>query len=116
MLHGSYSIPVGLYCHNIPTCTPQSGYQGVTKVTKKCDIAKLAENCRKCISARPTPPTQTVWSWNPNFFGPKWKKNKRFVIFDPPKKRGLIFSTSVEQHMPVFETLLALSTPMKHCH
>ena len=28
----SFRILVGIYCHNIPTHTPQSGYHGVTEV------------------------------------------------------------------------------------
>ena len=30
----SFRILVGIYCHNIPTHTPQSGYHGVTEVAK----------------------------------------------------------------------------------
>ena len=29
-----FCILVGIYCHNIPTHTPQSGYHGVTEVAK----------------------------------------------------------------------------------
>ena len=52
----SFRILVGIYCHNIPTHTPQSGYHGVTEVTKTDNIAKMAEKGMNCISARPTPP------------------------------------------------------------
>ena len=45
----------------VSSCTPHSGYHGVTKVTKNADIAKMAENCICCISG-PTPPAQTLWS------------------------------------------------------
>ena len=52
----SFPILVGIYCHTIPTHTPQSGYHGVTEVAKTADIAKMAEKCINCTSARPTPP------------------------------------------------------------
>ena len=51
-----FRILVGIYCHNIPTRTPQSGYHGVTEVAKIANIAKMAKKCINCISARPTPP------------------------------------------------------------
>ena len=55
VVHGITScILVGIYCHNIPTRTPQSGYHGVTEVAKTANIAKMAEKCINCISARPT--------------------------------------------------------------
>ena len=47
---------IGIYCHNIPTHTPQSGYHGVTEVAKTAKIPKMAEKCINCMSARPTPP------------------------------------------------------------
>ena len=40
----SFCVLVGIYCHNIPTHTPQSGYHGVTEVAKTANIAKMAEN------------------------------------------------------------------------
>ena len=52
----SFRILVGIYCHNIPTRTPQSGYHGLTEVAKTANITKMAEKCINCISARPTPP------------------------------------------------------------
>ena len=52
----SFRILVGIYCHSIPTHTPQSGYLGVTEVAKTTCIAKMAEKCINCLSARPTPP------------------------------------------------------------
>ena len=52
----SSRILVVIYCHNIPTRTPQSGYHRVTKVAKTANITKMAEKCINCISARPTPP------------------------------------------------------------
>ena len=52
----SFRILVGIYCHNIPTHIPQSGYHGVTEVAKTANIAKMAEKCINCMSARPTPP------------------------------------------------------------
>ena len=42
-----FHILVGMYCHNIPTRTPQSGYHGVTEVAKTANIAKMAENVHK---------------------------------------------------------------------
>ena len=47
----SFRIPVGIYCHNIPTHTPQSGYHGVTEVAKTANIAKMAGKCINCISS-----------------------------------------------------------------
>ena len=52
----SFRILVCIYCHNIPTHTPQSGYQGVTEVAKTANIAKMAGKGINSISARPTPP------------------------------------------------------------
>ena len=52
----SFCILVGIYCHNIPACTPHSGYHGVAKVAKAANVAKMAEKCLNCISARHTPP------------------------------------------------------------
>ena len=84
-------LVVGIYCHNIPTHTPQSGYHGVTGVAKTANIAKMAEKCINCMSARPTPPHTNpgVGTWK-HFFDSKSKKTKRFRIFDP-KKGGVIF-------------------------
>ena len=52
----SFRILVGIYCHNIPTPTPQSGYHGVTEVAKTANTPKMAEKCINCISARHTLP------------------------------------------------------------
>ena len=51
----SFCILVGIYCHNIPTHTPQSGEHGVTEVAKTANIAKMADQCITCMSACPTP-------------------------------------------------------------
>ena len=51
-----FHILVGIYCHNIPTHTPQGGYHGVTEVAKTANIPKMAEKCINFTSARPTPP------------------------------------------------------------
>ena len=74
-------------CHNIPTSTPQKGDHGVTQVAKNATIAKMAENCQNCISARPTPPTQTLWIPDlKTLFSLKIKeKPKKLVIFGPKK-------------------------------
>ena len=88
----SFRILVGIYCHNIPTRTPQSGYHGVTEVAKTTNIAKMAEECINCISARPTPPHTNPMESGPGntFSAQNRKKTKRFMIFDP-KKGGVIF-------------------------
>ena len=46
----SFRILVGIYYHNIPTHTPQSGYHGVSEVAKTTNIAKMAEKSISCIS------------------------------------------------------------------
>ena len=50
----SFCILVGIYCHSIPTHTPQSGYHRVTEVAKTADIAKMTKKCISRISACPT--------------------------------------------------------------
>ena len=89
----SFHILVGIYCHDIPTHTPQSGYHGVTEVAKTANIAKMAGKCIHCMSARPTPLIQTPWSWDPEIpFRLKiGKKTKRFMIFDAKKRGGSSF-------------------------
>ena len=52
----SFHILLGIYCHNIPSHSPQSGYHGSTGVAKTANIPKMAEKGINCISARPTPP------------------------------------------------------------
>ena len=88
----SFRILVGIYCHNIPTHTPQSGYHGVTEVAETANIAKMVEKCIKCTGARPTPPHTNPHrvGTRKHFFGSKSKKTKRFMILDP-KKGGVIF-------------------------
>ena len=49
-----FRVLVGMYCHNIPTHTPLSGYHGVTEVAET--VAEMAEKCISCMNARPTPP------------------------------------------------------------
>ena len=69
------SILVGIYCHNIPTHTPQSGYHGFTEVAKTANIAKMAE---KCISACPTPPhTNPMESGPGNIFSAQNRKKPK---------------------------------------
>ena len=72
----SFRILVGIYRHNIPNHTPQTGYHGVTEVAKTANIPKMAKKCINCISAL------------------NRKKTKRFMIFDSPKKRGSFFRHS----------------------
>ena len=102
----SLDILVGIYCHNIPTRTPQSGYHRVTEVAKTTNIAKMAEECINCISARPTPPhTNPMESGPRNTFSAqnRKKKTKRFMIFDP-KKGGSFFSTILTPPHPSLKT------------
>ena len=74
----SFRILVGIYCHNIPTHTPQSGYHGVTEVAKTPNIAKMAEKCIKCISARSTPPhTNPMESGPGNSFSAQNRKKPK---------------------------------------
>ena len=91
----SFRILVGMYCHNIPTHTPQSGYHGVTEVAKTANVAKTAEKCINCISARPTLPHTYPMELGPgNTFSLKIeKKNIRFMIFDEKKGGGHFFWT-----------------------
>ena len=71
----SFLILVGIYCHNIPTHTPQSGYHGVTEVAKSAVIAKMAEKCISNTSARPTPPhTNPIESGPGNTFSGQNRK------------------------------------------
>ena len=88
----SFHILVGIYCHNIPTCTRQSGYHGSTKDAKTANIPKMAEKGINYISARPTPPHTNPMEWGPRnaFSAQNPKKTKIFMIFDP-KKGGVIF-------------------------
>ena len=97
----SFRILVGIYCYNIPTHTPQGGYHGVTEAAKTANIAKMAEKCINCISARPTPPHTNPMESGPGktFSAQNRKKTKRFMIFDP-KKGGVIFSTFLTPPSP----------------
>ena len=71
----SFRILVGIYCHNIPTYTPQSG---VTEVAKAGNIAKMAEKCINCISARPTVPhTKAMESGPGNTFSAQNRKKPK---------------------------------------
>ena len=73
-----FRILVGIYCHNIPTHSPQSGYHGVTEVAKTAYIAKMAEKCINCISARPTPPhTNPMESGPGNTFSAQNRKKPK---------------------------------------
>ena len=85
-------ILVGIYCHNIPTHTPQSGYHGVTKVAKTANIPKMAEKVHKLHerSSQPAPYKPHGVGTRKHFFGSKSKKTKRFMIFDQ-KNGGSFF-------------------------
>ena len=87
----SFRILVGIYCHNIPTHTPQSGYHGVTEVAKTTNIAKMAEKCMNSPHSTPYKPHEV--GTRKHFFGSKSKKTKRFMIFDPKKRGGCHFLT-----------------------
>ena len=86
----SIRVLVGIYCHNIPTHTPKSGYHGLTVVAKTANIAKMAE---KCINySRPTPPhTNPMESGPGSTFWLKIVKNEKMHHFRPPKKGGSFF-------------------------
>ena len=84
-------ILVGIDLHNIPSCTPQSGYHGVTKVAKNAEIAKIAENCINYTRPTSTQHKPYEVGTRKHFFGSKSKKTKRFVVFGP-KKGGVIFN------------------------
>ena len=74
----SFRILVGIYCHNLPTRTPQSGYHTVTEVAKTANTAKMAEKCINYISARPTPPhTNPMESGPGNTFSAQNRKKPK---------------------------------------
>ena len=87
-----FHILGGIYCHNIPTRTPQSGYHGVTKVAKTANIPKMAERVHKLHqrSSHSAPYKPHRVGTRKHFFGSKSKKTKRFMILDP-KKGAVIF-------------------------
>ena len=88
----SFRILVGIYCHNIPTCTPQSGYHGVTEVAKTTNIAKMAENCISSTSARPTPPhTNPIEPGPANTFSARNRKKPKDSLSSTQKKGGSFF-------------------------
>ena len=73
--------------------TPPSGYHRVTKVAKNADTAKTTKNCINWNSARPTPLHRNPAEKRPEntFLAQDLEKTKRFMIFDPPQKRGSFF-------------------------
>ena len=74
----SFRSRLGIYCHNIPTHTPQSGYHRVTEVAKTANTTKMAEKCINCISARPTPPhTNPMESGPGNTFSAQNRKKPK---------------------------------------
>ena len=88
----SFRILVGIYCYNIPTHTPQSGYHGVTEVAKTANIAKMAEKCINRIRARPTPPHANPMESGPgNTFSAQNQKNQKIHDFRPKKRRAHFF-------------------------
>ena len=71
-------ILVGIYCHNISTHGPQSGYHGVTEVAKTTNIPKMTEKGINYISARPTPPhTNPIESGPGNTFSAENRKKPK---------------------------------------
>ena len=86
---------MGMHCHNITTHTPRSGYHGITEVAKTTNIAKTHDNCMNCSTPHPTMPHKNPMESGPGdtFLPQNRKKTKRFMIFDPKKKEGVIFST-----------------------
>ena len=73
------------------------------------NTVKMAENCLTCMSARPTPPTQTMTGSGPesNYSAQNRKKTKRSVVFDPkkivvtpPKKKTMGFKWGGSRGVP----------------
>ena len=64
---------------NVPTHTPQSGYDGITEVAKSANIPKVAKKCKNCISARPTlPHTNPMESGPINTFSAQNRKKPKY--------------------------------------
>ena len=81
-----------MVCHNIPTHTPQDWVPRVTEVAKTANIAKMAEKCINCISARPTPPhTNPMESGPRNTFSAQNQKNQTIHDFRPKNGGGISF-------------------------
>ena len=74
----SFRILVGIYCHNIPIHTPQSGYHGVTEVAKTANIAKMVWKVHKPHqrSSHSAPYKPHGVGTRKHFFGSKSKKPK----------------------------------------
>ena len=86
-----FRILVGIYCHNVPIHTPQSGYHGTTEVAKTANIAKMAEKSMNCTSACPTLPHTNPMELRPgNTFSAQNQKNQRINDFRR-NKGGMIF-------------------------
>ena len=61
-------------------------------VAKTANIAKIAEKCINCISARPTPPhTNPMESGPGNTFSAQIEKNQKIHDFQPKKRGGHFF-------------------------
>ena len=56
----SFRILVGIYCHNIPTHSPQSGYHGVTEVAETTNPGGGGGG-RPLSSGRQLPPPTNCW-------------------------------------------------------
>ena len=88
----SFRILLGVYCHNIPTHTPQSGYHKVAEVAKTANAAKMAEKCINRKSARPTPPhTNPMESEAGNTFSAQNRTKPKDSYFSTQKKGGSFF-------------------------
>ena len=87
----SFRILVGIYCHNIPTCTPQSRYHRVTEVNEHSKNGQKVHELHK-RSSHSAPYKPYGVGTRKNFFGSKSKKTKKIHDFRP-KKRGGHFLT-----------------------
>ena len=80
---------MGLYCDCMPTCTPESGYHGITKLAKNANIPKTAKSYINRISARPTLLHTTLWGLDhKTLFRLEIEKYHSIHEFGPSKKRG----------------------------
>ena len=99
----SFRIVVGINRHNIPTHTPHSGDHGVTEVANPANIAKMAQKCINCISARPTPPhTNPMESGPGNTFSTQNQKKPKGSRLSTPKRGGSFFDPAplTTTHLP----------------
>ena len=85
--------PFLIYCHNIYTHTPHSGYHVVTEVAKTANRAKMGGKCINYIRAPATPPRiNPMESGLGKTFSAQNENTNTLLIFDSKQKR-VIFST-----------------------